>query len=395
MPEYGEFDGDHSDNAAAAGAVRAGSATGFPGGEHNILREKTFNEELRHLVDKVTSHETADRTTEDIDLISDDELIRRLHLLFYRSMHLENAGAAHEQLQGVRLAMGRDEDSVINAIHEGLTALSFNAYSLLPFNLEKRCFAPAINTINSLDVYSLFIDIYDGLYTAIVEGGRGIIISPESIRDDAFLRKRFVAKSGTLEDYLYINSLRNIYRPLLIELHGSGSPDPGFRMSPILIVRLKKSDSSSGAAVLDELISRRLALTFLLYASEELRRIGKSGGNILVHHYRCLEYVYMAFSRMKDGTCFILNFREYHLPLGRYLYSYFESTLRAGLSGSSSVQQLDKNSVAVFTAGNDAEWVKDTVARWHAAHGDIFSVSLFDAGTGLSYIDFLNRYVFQ
>ncbi|HSV96053.1 MAG TPA: hypothetical protein VLM75_03865 [Spirochaetota bacterium] len=392
MPVYGEFDGVHSDNAAVAGA---GAAAGLPGGEHNLLREKTFNEELRHLVDKVTSHETSDRTAEDIDGISDDELVRRLHLLFYRSMHLENAGAVREQLQDVRLIEGRDEDSVINAIHEGLTALSFPAYSLLPFNLEKRCFTPAINTINSLDVYSLFIDIYDGLYAAIADGGRGILLSPKSIRDDAFLRKRFVAKSGVLEDYLYINSMRNIYRPLLIEFHGSGSVDPGFRMSPILIIRMKKSESSEGSAVLDERISRRLALAFLLYASEELKRVGKSGGDILVRHYRCLEYIYMAFSRMKGGTCFIFNFREYHHATGRYLYSYFESALRAGLSGSSFIQQLDKNRVAVFVSMNDAEWVKDTAARWRAAHGDIFSISLLDSGKGLNYIDFLNSYVFQ
>ncbi len=63
MPEYGEFDGVHSDNADAAGAASAGAATAHPGGDHNLLREKTFNEELRHLVDTVTSHETTGRMT--------------------------------------------------------------------------------------------------------------------------------------------------------------------------------------------------------------------------------------------------------------------------------------------------------------------------------------------
>ena len=395
MPEYGEFDGVHSDNADAAGAASAGAAAAHPGGDHNLLREKTFNEELRHLVDKVTSHETTGRMTEDIDGISDDELIRRLHLLFYRTIHLESAGAAHDQILEMRRVAVRDEDALLNAIHEGLTSLSYPAYSLLPFNLEKRCFTPAINTINSLDVYSLFVDIYDGLYTSIVESGHGILIAPETIREDSFLRKRFVAKSGVLEDWFYVNSLRNLYNPPLVELRESGAPDPGFRMSPVLIIRLRQPEVPGEAPEIDEKLGRRLSLAFLLYASEELGRIGKPGDNLLVHHYRCLEYIYMAFSRMKEGTCFIFNFREYHQAQGRYLLSYFESTLRAGLSGSSFIQQLDKNRLVVFSTMEDARRVKSAAALWKAVHGDIFSVSLFGAEKGLSFTDFLNGFVFQ
>ncbi len=394
MPEYGEFDGVHSDKSAAE-AVSPGAVETPAGGEHNILREKTFNAELRHLVDRVTSHETSERIADDIDGISDDELIRRLHLLFYRSIHLENAGVAQVRLLEIQEIAERDEDSVVNAIHEGLTALSYPAYALLPFNIEKRCFTPTINTINSLDVYSLFIDIYDGLYAAIAEGGRGLLIGPDTIRDDAFLRKRFVSKSGIFEDYYYINSLGNLYRPLLVELHGAGASDAGFRMSPILIIRMRQADSSEGAASLDHIIGRRLSLPFLLYASEELERIGKSGGDLLVHHYRCLEYIYMAFSKMVEGRCFIFNFLEYHQARGRYLFSYFQAALRAGLSGSSFIQQLDKNRVAVFAAMNDVEWVKNTASHWSEVHGDIFIISTLDAGKGLNYVDFLNNYVFQ
>ena len=144
MPEYGEFDGVNSDNAAAAGAVQAG--TEQPAGDQNILREKTFNEELRHLVEKVTAHEAPGPETSDIDDVSDEELIRRLHVLFYRAIHLEHAVPPPRSLVELRRVRGRDEDSLINAIHQGLAELSYRAFALLPFNLEKRCFTPAINT---------------------------------------------------------------------------------------------------------------------------------------------------------------------------------------------------------------------------------------------------------
>jgi hypothetical protein len=392
MPEYGEFDGVNSDNAAAAGAVQAG--TEQPAGDQNILREKTFNEELRHLVEKVTAHEAPGPETSDIDDVSDEELIRRLHVLFYRAIHLEHAVPPPRSLVELRRVRGRDEDSLINAIHQGLAELSYRAFALLPFNLEKRCFTPAINTITSLDVLNLFVDMYDRMYTEIVEGGKGLLIRPDTIREDVFLRKRFVAKAGQGDDHFYINSLWNLYRPLVAGLLGPESPDPGFRMSPLLIIRLKPTEAEAGAEAVDHSIAGRLAMTFLLYSSEERRRIVGPGGDMLAQNFRCLEYLFMAFGRMRGAACFILTFREFHTAEGRFLFSYFESVLRSVLSGASSVQQIDKNRLAVFASVNDVDRVRKTAARWNDVHGNL-GVARFDSGADLNYNGFLNNYIFQ
>ena len=392
MPEYGEFDGLHSESTAAMGAGQAG--TGESGGGHNLLRERTFNEELRSLVEKVTTHSAHREMDADIDNVSDEELIRRLHLLFYRAIHLEHAVSLPGSLVELRKIPGRDEDSLVNDIQRGLTELSFPAFALMPFNLEKRCFVPAINTIASLDVLDLFVDIYDRIYTAVIESGGGIVIGPDSIREDVFLRKRFIAKSGQGDDHFYMNSLGNLFRPLILDLLGPDASYSGFRMSPLLIIRLKRSQAEAGPKTIDEEIAGRLAMSFLIYSSEERRRLGRPGEDLLALNYRCLEYLFMAFRRMRGAECFILHFSGYHTGQGRPLFSYLESVLQSGLSGASSVQQIDKNRLAVFASQKDSDWVRKTLARWNDIHGNI-KISRFDSGGELNFNEFLNNYVFQ
>ena len=332
--------------------------------------------------------------TSDIHQVSDEELIRRLHLLFYRAIHLEHAVQPLASQMELRQVRERDEDSLMSAIHQGLAELSYRAFAILPFNLEKRCFAPKISTITSLDVVNLLVDIYDSMYTEIVEEGKGIIITPDSIREDVFLRKRFGSHAGQGDDHFYINSLWNLYRPLVDDLFDPESPDPGFRMSPLLIIRLKPPEAATGADAVDRRIAERLALFFLLYSAEERQRIGGSGGDMPAQSFRCLEYLFMAFKRMRGAVCFILTFREFHTSKGRFLFSYLESVLRSILSGASSVQQIDKNRLAVFASADDAERVRKTIARWNDVH-DNLGITGFDSGTGLNFNEFLNNYIFQ
>lgn len=64
------------------------------------------------------------------------------------------------------------------------------------------------------------------------------------------------------------------------------------------------------------------------------------------------------------------------------------------MSGASSVQQIDKNRLAVFASQKDSDWVRKTLARWNDIHGNI-KISRFDSDGEMNFNEFLNNYVFQ
>ena len=115
-------------------------------------REKTFTDELRELVEKVTGHEAGpDMDDIDLETLSDDDLVRLFHVLFYRAANLAGLAEINPDTD-VNTTPSVDDETVITQIHHEMERLGFNRtpYAVQP----RRNASPGINHIHEIDIYN-------------------------------------------------------------------------------------------------------------------------------------------------------------------------------------------------------------------------------------------------
>ncbi len=369
----------------------------FTGAEEIVSRRRAFSPELRELAEKVISHGNPGKDgIRELDSLSEDDLIGLYHGLFYRAIHLQSLKDSDTSFNPFTPIKELGEDRMLGILYEYMNGSSHPAFVLLSYHLEKRCFIPSANYIGELDPSSLYIDINDEIYGAIVKTPSGILLSPEEINNDPFLRKRFVSKSGGFTGVYYINSLRNIYSPVLDEFsrsRGGQAAPPDTQFSPIIIIKTGRGEESLKPGQITAGLSSALPIIFLLYTYYERNRVSLSVFEGLRHVFRKLEYFYDIYTRYTDGRCYVILAKDYFSLESRYMLSYFDLCLRTVLSGRSLIAQVQKDRIIVFTCGDDIPVVDRLLDGWSAAY-DNFTTLTRENRERKPFLQFLTDCVF-
>lgn len=370
---------------------------GFPGAEEIVSRGRTFSPELRELAERVISHGNPGKDgIRELDSLSEDDLIGLYHGLFYRAIHLPSLKDSDTDFNPFIPMKELGEDRILGALYERMNGISYPAFVLLSYHLEKRCFIPSANYIGELDPSNLYIDINDEIYGTIVKNPSGILLSPEEIKNDHFLRKRFVSKSGGFTDVYYINSLRNIYRPLLEEFsrgRGGQAAHHDTQFSPLLIIKTGRGGELPKPGQITAELSSALSIVFLLYTHYDRNRVPQALFEGLKHVFQQLEYFYDIYTRYENGRCYVVIARDYFSLESRYVLSYFDLCLRSGLSGRSMITQVQKDRIIVFTCGDDIPVADRLLGGWSAAY-DNFMTFTYENRERKPFLQFLIDCVF-
>ncbi len=364
--------------------------------ENILLREKTFTSELRRLVEKVTAHDALESIDDgDIDRLSEDELVRRFHALFYRVLHVHHLEDINEGYNPFLAASGLSGENLITSISEKMSGISYPAYALLPYQLEKRCFMPVVSTIADLEMVNLFIDVHDDIYKNIKASTEGIIITPEMIQKDFFLKKRFGSKASSDNDSYYINSIRNIYSGIVAEaLPPADVKDIDIDFSPLIIISLKGSAELLRPPMITRTIALELSIQLLMYAHYQSEGIRPGVVRDLEHAYGILEYLYQLFMQSGKGRCFVLACGDEFSNERRFIISYFLSKLRREVSPKTMIAQLDNRKIMIFACERDFVLVEDMTAILNRLFAGIFTTRIYDNKDKLNFLDFMGDYIF-
>ena len=223
----------------------------------NLLRKKTFNSELRLLVDRIRENENI-KTSSGHDSqpdgtaagTTDDKLLKKLHGLFYRVKNLDGVTANYlpmpDSIQDDEFFLSIGDPAGL--VRDIVQSSGFLSYQILIFRKSERAFVtflPGDDTLNSSS-----IGFHDPVFSLILNSPSGIILKSDEISADPYSAKRFPGMSGKSGEYLYINSFHRI-------IHGQENfKNENFiqrALSPLLLL----TGSLSGHDISPELIFRK------------------------------------------------------------------------------------------------------------------------------------------
>ncbi|TAL38994.1 MAG: hypothetical protein EPN93_02645 [Spirochaetes bacterium] len=358
-----------------------------------FLREKTFNPELRDLVNKINARESAPHIDDDVDSLSEEELIMRFHMLFYHVANLPGRAGTDSASTYAALSAITSED-LGTVLRDGLDGIGIHSYCILAYNMRSKCFTPVINTISDVEIYSLFLDVHDGIYRMLRESADGIFVKREDIAADDALASRFGFLQGN-SWALYANSFHNLYAPLLGEQ--GPAAETGFQdksLSPILMIWYRQGAPDKSPGEVRSSIGAVLAPALLMYTHDEIRRQWTLNPGTVQNTYYILEYLQKA--RVAARRCVTVELQILrHDPESYHLAVYLYALLNERLSGNSIICRLDRARILVLASPADKIMLDLEVQRLEQVQPGVIVVKLPGTGGDETGIDLVRELMFK
>jgi len=323
----------------------------------------------------------------------EEELIARYHLLFYHVAHMGGRGEIDSGLNFSSLSRLSGEE-LSSSIRDGLDSLGIHAYCILGFHLRKKCFIPVINTINDLDIYSLFFDVHDALYATLRDSPDGMFVTRAHIASDESLASRFTFMQGD-SWAVYCATFHNLYAPLLREpASGKVRDYQDKSLSPVLMIWYRHGVPDGGTGDLAASIRARLSPALLMYARNEIYHQCALSMGTVKHSYFMLEYMQKAFMLLKRAACFQLDILRFD-PESYHLCAYLFSMLRARLSGNSMICRLDRSRIIVTTAAEDVQVLQTAIQGFIRIQPGLVSIRKIEATDSGNRLDLVKEIMFK
>ncbi len=362
----------------------------------NLLREKTFTEELRSLIDQVTRPGDHEPLEQRLDQLTEEEVIYHLHKIFYQTINLVNLDKVNSCFNPFDYGSGIHEDTIIRAVYDEMDRLDMSHFALLPYHLNKKCFMPTINHITALDMTNLYIDPSDHLYNGTIESAEGIMIIPGLINDDPLLKKRFIPGNALEENYYYLNTLKNIHRGLSAEvlaLQEGYVMDAGF--SPLLLIELDRKKYQDDPRQVYFKIARNLQVILLLYSNMEYMKIRSVENKGFRQYIKSMEYFFQYIMKNKGGRCYIIRFNRYYQKQTFYLKSYLITKIRTALTWKSMLLNLDESRVIVVADTYDIAPMEKLVQELKEGLEKEIQCEIIEEPARNGFYSFLENVVFK
>jgi hypothetical protein len=349
--------------------------------DFNILRSKTFNRELKSLVNRIISNE--ERTEEeDLAGLTESQLLYRLHRIFYRIKSLDEKESAYSSFNPFIIDVENDlAKGIAVYLKTAFSSMEISLYDILAFNISDRCFSSTHTELKPETKTDIVINLKDRLYTQIVEEGNGYKLTPEEINRDSFLSKKFTG----LEDeegrgaLLFIR-LSSVADKLIKEVNRGHAAVPLVEyLSPIIIFRLAEQGR-------DEILKRvevlRNELAVPLYLS-----LGSLLPSFDLQRYDDLDSMVGIAETLLAVSAVSEDLNGIMIKASRdcgkemlYETKYLVSRLGKSLDGQASIIRLKSDLLIILTDKNNTGIVQAVVADYNKIHNNIFDLEIISMG---------------
>jgi|GEM_PF-4089944 len=239
----------------------------------NILRERTFNDELRRLVDVVTGREAdgknqhIDESGDDIDKISANELLLRFHRLFYRTKNLSSLDGADTRFDPFpgKVLTDKINEAIKILVVKIMEDIAPSGFSLFSYDLKQKGYTVFSSTVEELSAHTTVIGLHDAVFQMIMDHRQGCFVEINDLSDESTFKRLLerVSERKTFEKIYCINLLF-----ITEQLHNEFSSETPDQLSsylpyPILIIlcdRDKPLDESHYYGAIMEKLSFPLSI---------------------------------------------------------------------------------------------------------------------------------------
>ncbi|HOO72733.1 MAG TPA: hypothetical protein PK926_13325 [Spirochaetota bacterium] len=345
----------------------------------NILREKTFNEDLKKLVSRIKENEEPAKVhymaPEDLGFLSDDELLAALHLLFYSLKNDEEAketAAFYDPFLDTGDVFNESPDYWKEILISRITALEFHYFALLEYDFSKKAYVPS-RASQDVDRDNFAISLKDGLYRSISTSPKGHILLSSDIEIDQFLSKalRFAEKS---EYSLYFINSSFITAPLLKRTADTSCEFSAGLDSAILMLKYHEGEIMPSPEDLHATLKQNLAIPLLLALDARPANLETLDLNDVDNKIAFIEYLLLQYSSVGDNLCAVITAENnYNKEIG-FIIKYLIAKLRKGLGNYSTIIQTSQSAIMVLTKQKDAAIIDALMSDNNRYYHDIFQV---------------------
>jgi hypothetical protein len=368
-------DSDPLDQAMTGGSAGDAAPTGF-----NILREKTFNENLRKLIHRIEDHESTapqagDEARGRINEITEEELIKRFHGLHYRIDNIDEHLQSHTAFDPFRHGSpGRPltEQVVAEEIGSILSRLGYGAYAILRYSMPDRCFRPFINRIPFLPDDDFILALDEPLYQRITSAPHGAVLERSDFAGGAFLRRTLVLSEFGDDHVVLALECRPLAAGIIGELGMKWeAAAPGFMPSPLLLLYYDPKKIPVDPEKCIEILAGRLAVPLLLADIQGPERQG--GGSETL-----LEQLIPLFFKKPSHRCVLVRCSAEDVS-GYFLMKFLYEKLLRILNPDSSILLVRPRSIFLIIMDEKIQTVQNITDHWGKIMNNSMILSVYNS----------------
>lgn len=370
------------------------------GGQNiNIIREKTFNEELKKLVSRISENENTgdlkNRVAVNVSSLSDEEFLAALHSLFYQFKYIQDMEQSTKGFDPFALYIENEDD--INSqgtymLKEALEIAGIYDYAMLSYDLDKKGYSPFSYSLKGLEHENLIISLRDELYKNIYESGEGYILTSDEIIMDNWLSKIF--RTFDADDYnLYF--IKTAYLTSALNTKLINKPSGNFLYNDsILMLRLKGDYLKYDTNKIFEFVQHIATVPVYLTARTALFILKDSYIHSIDQKYALLEYFFLRYSYIEDTVCAKIKTEKYYDKEIAFLIKYIISKLNSNLWEQGSIIHVSNNLFLVFSRKDDKEMIDSIIKESNQYYESTFFIDYIEHGQFKGSMDFIDSLLY-
>ena len=327
----------------------------------NILREKTFNPELKDLVSKITSHSKGDMDNASLNA-QKDKLLVQFHKLFYATYALSesiNISEITNLFYTQDNNIGAHSELLSNLLKRYFSFLGCKGYSILVGDYKKKSYSMSDTYYDKIPSQKILIGLYDDILTKINSSDLGYITDSEDLNRFA-IQDEFIQNS--IIYFIRINFLTNELKRELFHYNNPNSDpnDDNFIYSPILMLIMPKRAVSP--TELFKIISKDLAIPLYILAkniAETIKPLAEDDFRTLINKY---EFILQSCCSHRLNNAIILEFDNVKCREDAYIMDYIFSKISFAFQESVKIQ-TNPSKIIIFFKSEFISKVKNMVNK--------------------------------
>jgi hypothetical protein len=350
----------------------------------NQLRERTFNPELRKLVDRIRINEPGpgkqDETPE-IDTLPDEELLLNLYRLFYKARNISDNNEINISFDPFKIpgdSLPADtRESLARQLNGLMRHLSLSPFALLSYDMSARGYVPFIHDFEGTGVENIIISLRDGLFHRILTARDGILVDSGSVRDDHYLSKIF-SMSTDKGGALYFIMINNVISDIVKELASDGAPVPSsYFPSALLMIMIPEDQVKNETADLARTVRERLSLPLYLLNDNHSLVYSLERYDDLSYTFDVLDYFFNLFLLKKDMVGMTLHASVSSGTSMPFIMKYIISKLNSKLFSDSVIINVLKERLIILTEQSHVPIIKQIFEEYNILFKDSFTINEF------------------
>jgi hypothetical protein len=366
--------------------------------EKNLLREKTFNNELNALVNKIFINERIGQEPssmkEELPPSEKNALLEQCEKLIYQLKHIDDLHGLSSIYNpfDADINIYDDIDDTADYVKAGLIQGGYEHYQILKYSFRDKAYRSDINLLDSSYSADMYFSISDPLIIRINKDPAGCILDQDMIDSDPFLSKKFDNSDcdHKTQGSYYIVKIASLFEDSFFkEKFDSSTGNFDKFLSPLLLIEVNRDITLKPFEIFANL-KLNASIPLLLYFLKNRIRF-----NISNYSYEdTLLMMELFVMSMIDSrlTGYIITLKKYTEKNNIFILKFLLSRLRRLLKKDSLILRISINTVILFSASAEVDSIGEIVERINTGEG-IISIEPVDYNEYLDSKEFAHLFL--